>query len=320
MKTLCKLVTTLLLLMGYGHVSAQGYPDHAIKIIVPYQAGQGTDVATRYIADQLGHALKQSVYVENKAGAAGNIGTAEASRATGDGYTLVMGTNGTHVLNQFLYNSVGYDPAKDFEPIILVSTFPMVLLANPNAKLGTLQDVFAAAAKGTKGAEIAMPSTTARLVLELMKERGKVPLFGVPYKGSSTAATDVIGGQLPMLIDTVSAARSFVESNKLRAIAVTSRQPSALLPNVPTVSSQGLPDFEVVAWNGLYAPKGTPPAVIQKLNAEVAKILAREDVQKRLLELGHEPAGGSAAKLGDFAAAERTKWAPLIERAGIKAE
>ena len=320
MKTLCKLVITLLLLTGYGYVSAQGYPDHAIKIIVPYQAGQGTDVATRYIADQLGHALKQSVYVENKAGAAGNIGTAEASRATGDGYTLVMGTNGTHVLNQFLYNSVGYDPAKDFEPIILVSTFPMVLLANPNAKLTTLQEVFAAAAKGTKGSEIAMPSTTARLVLELMKERGKVPLFGVPYKGSSTAATDVIGGQLPLLIDTVSAARSFVESNKLRAIAVTSKQPSALLPNVPTVAAQGLTDFEVIAWNGLYAPKGTPPAVIQKLNAEIAKILAREDVQKRLLELGHEPAGGSAAKLGDFAASERTKWAPLIERAGIKAE
>jgi tripartite-type tricarboxylate transporter receptor subunit TctC len=310
-----------LLLLGASNLAfGAGYPDRAVRIIVPYQAGQGTDVATRYVADLLGRALNQSVYVENKGGAAGNIGAAEASRAPADGYTLVMGTNGTHVLNQYLYNSVGYDPAKDFEPIILFSTFPMVLLANPNSKLKTLKDVFAASATDAKGAEIAMPSTTARLVLELLKERAKVPLFGVPYKGSATATTDVIGGQLPLLIDTVSAARSFVDGGKLRPIVVTSLKNSALLPGVDSAAQQGIADFEVIAWNGLYAPKGTPAAVVQRLNSEINKLLARDDVKKRLLELGHEAAGGSPAKLGEFAASERLKWAPLIERAGIKAE
>lgn len=320
MKRLPALLVLLTALCAPLAAFSEGYPSRAVKIIVPYQAGQGTDVATRYVADLLGKALNQSVYVENKAGAAGNIGAAEASRAPADGYTLVMGTNGTHVLNQFLYKSIGYEPAKDFEPIILFSTFPMVLLSSQNSKLTTLNDVIAASANGSKGAEIAMPSTTARLVLELLKERSKSPLFGVPYKGSSTATTDVIGGQLPLMIDTVSAARSFVDGGKLRPIAITSLKESALMPNVPSVAQQGLEGFEVVAWNGLYAPKGTPPAIVQRLNTEVAKILARDDVKRRLLELGHEPAGGTPKRLQEFAASERTKWGPLIDRAGIRAD
>lgn len=313
------LIGTMALMWSFSSFS-QTYPNRAVRIVVAYQAGQGTDVATRYMADLLGKALGQSVYVENKAGAAGNIGTAAVAQSPADGYTLVMGTNGTHVLNQFLYSSVGFDSEKDFEPIVLVGTFPMALLTSSSSKFQTLKDVLDASASGSKGADIAMPSTTARLVLELLKERSKVELFGVPYKGSGAATTDVIGGQLPLLIDTVSAARPFVQSGKLRPITVTSLKSSELMPGAEPVSQQGFAGFEVIAWNGLYAPRGTPVAVIQRINEEVNKLLAQEDVRRRLLQLGIEPAGGSPAKFGEFAANERKKWGPLIARAGIKAD
>jgi tripartite-type tricarboxylate transporter receptor subunit TctC len=167
---------------------------------------------------------------------------------------------------------------------------------------------------------MAIPSTTARLVVELLKERTGIGLFGVPYKGSPAAATDVLGGQLPILIDTISGARPGLSSGKLRPIAVTSAKPSALLPGVPSVAEQGVPGFDVSAWNALYAPRGTPAAIITRLNAEVAKVLAQPDVQQRLLQLGHEPVGGTPAELAAFEKSEREKWGPIIKKAGLKAD
>lgn len=299
---------------------AADYPAKPIRIIVPYQAGQGTDVAGRYLGEYLARALGQPVIVENRPGAGGNIGASEAARAAPDGYTLLMGTNGTHVLNQYMYASTNFDPEKDFEPIMLVSSFPMVLLTTPSSPYASLADLRDSARAKTDSVNVGMPSTTARLVYELLKQQGVTSIRGIPYKGSATATTDLMGGQVQVGIDTVSAARSFITGGKLRALAVTSLKESALLPGVKPVSAQGLPDFQVIAWNGLYAPKGTPPAVVQKLNGELAKILARPEVQQRLLELGHEPGGGSPAELAAFARSERLKWQPLIVQAGLKAE
>ena len=299
---------------------AQNYPTKPIRVIVPYAAGQGTDVATRYIAEQLAKGLGQPIVIDNKAGAGGNIGASEAARAHADGYTLVMGTNGTHVLNQFLYASMPFDPEKDFAPIGLVSTFPMVVFANPGSSYSSLSDLMADAKARPGAVNVAMPSTTARLVLELLQEKGGTKLTGVPYKGSGTAMTDVIGGQLPVGIDTASAVRSFISSGKVRALAVTSQQPSALLPQAKPATAQGLSDFQVVAWNGLYAPRGTPSAVLEKIGGELAKVMAQPDVRRRLLELGHEPAGGTAKDLADFASSERTKWGPVIKTAGLRAD
>lgn len=313
-------IAAALALAGASTAMAQAYPNKPTKIIVAYQAGQGTDVATRYIAEQLGKAMGQTFFVENRGGAGGNIGTADAARAAPDGYTLTMGTNGTHALNQYLYAATGFDAEKDFEPIVLISTFPMVVLAGAGTPYQSMADVFAAARNNPKSADIALPSTTARLVFELLKERSQVPLFGVPYKGSAAAATDVIGGQVPLSIDTISAARGFLASGKLRALGVTSANPTALLPGVKTVAEQGLAGFEVVAWNALYAPRGTPPAVIKRLNEEVTKILAQPETRQRLLQLGHEPAGGTPEQLAEFARAERAKWGPLITKVGLKAE
>lgn len=314
------LLSALLVCAAAPTAIAQGYPNKPIRIIVPYAAGQGTDIATRYLAERMSKDLGQPIIIDNRPGAGGSLGTEVAAQAPGDGYTLTMGTNGTHVLNQFLYSSQRFDPEKDFEPIGLVGTFPMVLAVSSQSALQSVGDLISSARRDPRSADIAMPSTTARLVVELLKERSNVALFGVPYKGSGAAMTDVIGGQLPVIVDTPTALKAQLASRSVRAIAVTSAQPSSLLPGVRTVAEQGYQGFEVIAWNALYAPKGTPASVVSRLNAEMAKVLARPETRERLIELGFDPAGGSGTQLAEFARAERRKWEPLIRAAGIKAD
>jgi len=180
--------------------------------------------------------------------------------------------------------------------------------------------VIAAAKSAPKSADIAMPSTTARIVFELLKAQSKAPLFGVPYKGSATAMTDTIGGQVPLIIDTVTAVRPHVAAGKLKAIAVTSLRGTDLLPGVKPVAEQGLAGFQVIAWNALYAPKGTPKEIIQILNAEVNKILAQPESRAKLKDLGFDVGGGTPEQLAEFGRSERRNWGPLIAGAGIKAE
>lgn len=320
MNRILSLLVALVALWNSSMVAAQSYPTKPIRVIVPYQAGQGTDVATRYLAEHLGRALGQPLVVENRAGAGGNIGAAEVARAAPDGYTLLMGTNGTHVLNQFLYPSMPFDPEKDFEAVALVSTFPMVILANPNAPYKNMADLLADAKARPDVVNVGLPSTTSRLVLELIQKQSGIVMRSVPYKGSGTSMTDLMGGQVLVAIDTASAARPFVASGKLKALAVTSLKDSALLPGTPPAAGEGLEGFQVVAWNGLYAPRGTPAAFVQKLNAEIAKILALPEARQRLLELGHEAAGGTPDSLARFARTERDKWGPLVKSAGMKLE
>ena len=310
-------------ILGLGLAAASlaagaAYPDKPVKIIVPYQPGQGTDIATRYFADYLSQALGQPFIVENRGGAGGNIGTQMAARAEPDGYTLVMGTNATHSLNEFLYSSPGYDAIKDFDPVILVGTLPMVMLTAPGSKLKTVQDILNTASSSSRDADIGMPSTTARLVYELLKEKSGVSLFGVPYKGSSMATTNLIGGEIAVSIDTITAARSMIESKRLVPVAVTSLQSTPLLPGVPPVSSQGVDGFEVVAWNALFAPKGTPKAAIDTINAALQKFLDQPETRKHLLGMGYDAGGGSPDDLAKFTQSEQAKWGPVIQRAGIK--
>jgi len=315
-----KAAIAVVLLATASLALAQAYPSKPVRIVVAYQAGQGTDVATRYLAEQLTKSLGQSFYVENKPGAGGNVGTEAAARATPDGYTLTMGTNATHGTNQFLYPSMPFDAEKDFEPVILIGSFPMVVSVNASSPLHSVADLVAAAKAKPNSADIAMPSTTARIVFELLKAQSQAPLFGVPYKGSATAIADVLGGQLPVLIDTVTATKPFVTSGKVRAIAVTSAKPTELLPGVKPVAEQGLPGFEVIAWNALYAPKGTPREVIATLNGELNKILAQPETRQKMLGLGFDVVGGTPEQLAEFGRSERRKWAPLIQSAGLKAE
>ena len=309
----CALTTTMA-------VHAQPYPSRPIKIVVAYAAGQGTDIATRYLAGLMAKDLGQPIVIENRAGAGGNLGTELVKQAAPDGYTLTMGTNATHVLNPFLYGKLPFDPALDFEPIALVGTFPMVMAVNSASPITSAAELVALSKRNPRSADIAMPSTTARLVVELLKDLSSVELFGVPYKGSGNAMTDLLGGQLPAVVDTPTALRPHLASGKVRALGVTSAQPSGLVPGVKTVAEQGFSGFEVVAWNALYAPRGTPPAVIQTLNAAVNKVLMQPETRQRLLELGFDPAGGTPAQLADFANAERKKWEPVIKRAAIRVD
>jgi tripartite-type tricarboxylate transporter receptor subunit TctC len=318
MRLLATLVMALTATIGTAATGQTAYPAKPIKIVVAYPAGQGTDIAARYLSEQVAKELGQPIVIDNKAGAGGNIGTAAVAQSPGDGYTLTMGTNATHALNAFLYASVGFDPEKDFEPVALIGTFPMVVAVRADSPLKSAADLIATSRREPRAADIAMPSTTARLVVELLREQTKAPLFGVPYKGSGNAITDLLGGQLPVVVDTPTALRPHLASGRLRALGVTSSQRSGLVPGVPTVAEQGITGFEVIAWNALYAPKGTPPNVIATLNAAFNKVLARPETRSRLLELGFDPAGGNSMALRDFAASERAKWGPLIKTAGIK--
>ncbi|MES2227283.1 MAG: tripartite tricarboxylate transporter substrate binding protein [Pseudomonadota bacterium] len=300
--------------------TAQSYPTRPVRIVVPYPPGQGTDVSARYFAEKLSKALGQTVYVENKAGAGGNIGADLVAKAPPDGYTLIMGTNATHAQNAFLFSSVPFDAAKDFEPIILTGVVPMVIAANPSFSASTVQELIAMAKSQPGKIDVALPSTSARIVLELLRERAQTPLFGVPYKGSAAATTDVLGGQLPLTIDTVTAMLPQITAGKLKVIAITSLKGSDLMPGVKSVAEQGVPSFEMIGWNALYAPRGTPAAIIRTLNAEMVKILAQPDTRERMLQIGFEPAGGSSDQLREFANKERAKWGPLIKAAGIKVD
>jgi len=315
-----RVVLALCALLLAVPAAAQNYPTKPVRLVVPYQAGQGTDVAARLIAERLGAALGQQVIVDNKPGAGGNIGTEAAAHAANDGYTLLMGTVATQTMNEFLYPSTGYDSAKDFMPIILVGMLPMVISANPEFPPKTIQELIAAAKAQPDKINVALPSTTARIVYELFKAKTGAPLFGVPYKASATAMTETIGGQVPVIIDTATATRGQAQSGKLRPLGITTLKSSELLPGVKSVAEQGVDGFEVTAWAAMYAPAGTPKEIVARLNAEVAKILALPETRQRLLQLGFEPVSGTPEQLAAFEKQERAKWGPLIKAAGLKAD
>jgi tripartite-type tricarboxylate transporter receptor subunit TctC len=301
-----------------GEAAAQTYPARPVRIIVPYQAGQGTDVAARHLAEQLSKSLGQNFFIENKPGAGGNIGTQAAAQATADGYTLLMGTNATQVMNEFLYPSVGYQPDKDFAPIVLVGLLPLVVAANPSFPANSIAELVAAAKAKPDKIDVAMPSTTSQLIFELLKEKSGAPLFGVPYKGSATAMTEVMGGQVQLMIDTVAATRGQISAGTLKPLGITTLKPSEMLPGVKPVAEQGVPGFEMAGWNALYAPRETPAPVVALLSKELARILSLPETRTRLLQLGLEVAGGTPADLMQFEKQERAKWGPLIKASGVK--
>lgn len=299
---------------------AQTYPTKPVKIILPYAAGGGTDIVTRHLAAQLSNALGQAFFVENRGGAGGNIGTELGAKSAPDGYTLIMGTNATHSMNQYLYPAIGFDPEKDFMPIILIGMLPMVISANPTFPANSLVELIAMSKARPDKIDVALPHTSARLVFELLKDRTKAPLFAVPYKSSAGAIIDAVGGQVPVVIDTVAATRPQVAVGKLKPLAITMRASSELMPGVKSAIEQGIPDFEMTAWQALYAPRGTSETIIRLLNAETAKIIAQPETKQRLFQLGFEPRGGTPGQLEEFGRNEREKWAKLIKSVGLKAD
>ncbi|MGD9941786.1 MAG: Bug family tripartite tricarboxylate transporter substrate binding protein [Burkholderiaceae bacterium] len=301
-----------------GH--AQTYPSKPVKIVVPYAAGQGTDIVARYFAEQLTRSLGQSFVVENRAGAGGNIGTQLVAKSPADGYTLMMGTNATHAANSVLYDNPGFDPQADFEPVALVGILPLVFVSSVTSPVDSIQKLVAVARAKPGAVNFAVTTTTSRSAYELLKQQAQATFAPVPYKGAAQAASDIIGNQIEYTVDTITSLRPYVESGKLKALGVTSASSTRLMPGIASVAEQGVPGYEISGWNVVFAPKGTPPAAIRVLASELGKLMAMPETQAKLLQLGVDPLVKTGDDLAAFMNVERDKWGKLIRAANLKAQ
>lgn len=298
-------------------VGVEAWPIRPITLIVPFAPGGGADNLARLVSIPMGKALNQSIVVENRPGAGGNIGTASASRAEPNGYTLAYATNGTQAINHWLYRTTGFS-RDDFEPISRLTTIAAAVVVNPNEPYHNLKELIdAARAKpGTLTCGSAGNGTTSHLACEQLKQMTGVNIVHIPYKGGAAAMTDLMGGRLSMLIDVMPNVAPHINSGKLRALAVTTKERVASNPDIPTVSEAGVPGYAFFAWDALYAPKGTPAAVLDKLNATVAKVLAEPEVRAQLEARGAEPAPTSREGLRAFAQEEYERLGKVVKSAG----
>jgi len=298
------------------------WPSRPITYIVPFAAGGTTDVLGRVIANKLGPALGTTVVVDNKPGAGGNIGSDFVAKAAPDGYTLVGGTISSHAINVSLYPNMPYDPIKSFQPVALTGTLPNVLVVNAASPYRTLDDVIAAARAMSEALTFGSSGngTSQHLSGELFQSMTGAKILHIPYKGSAPAMQALLGRQVDLVFENIVAAVPLVQSGKLRALAVTSATRAASLPNVPTLAEAGLPGYEIVSWQAIFAPAGTPQPVVQRLASEIGKIIHDPEVSARLAALGVEPSGAGPAELGALQKAEVAKWAKLIKASNIKVE
>ena len=301
--------------------AAQPFPSRPIVLVVPFAPGGGNDILARAIAPRLGQLLGQTVVVDNKPGAGGNIGTDFVAKSPPDGYTLVVGTVGTHSINGALYSKMPYDMVKDFTPVTLLATTPNLLVVHNDVPAKTLAEFIALGKKeGKMTFASAGSGTSIHVSGELFKTMTGIDMTHVPYKGRATAIPDVLGGRVTMMFDNMPSSLPLVKEGKLRALGVTSAQRSPAAPDIPTIAEQGLPGFEAVSWFALFAPAGTPRPVVDRLQAEAKKILAAPDVAKRLAEIGLEPVGSTPDELAAFQRSEIAKWAKVVKDSGAKPE
>ncbi|MGJ7533853.1 MULTISPECIES: Bug family tripartite tricarboxylate transporter substrate binding protein [unclassified Variovorax] len=294
-----------------------------IVYVVPFTPGGSTDIVGRTLAQKLGESLKQSVVVDNKPGQAGGIGAAYVARAAPDGYTLFGGTISTHAINASLYKKLTYDPMKDFEPVSLVARLPNVLIVNSQLGVSSVAELVALLKKDESKRTFASSGagTSTHLAGEMFADLIGVKLTHVPYKGTPPALTDVAAGQVPFMFDQVTAALPLVKSGKLKLLAVTTGKRIALVPELPTMIESGIPGFEMSSWQAVYAPKGTPRPIVQRLNAEIVKALRQPDVQAKLSDqLAMEIVGSTPEELRDFMAKEIPRWAELVKKSGAVAD
>ncbi|HXR56255.1 MAG TPA: tripartite tricarboxylate transporter substrate binding protein [Casimicrobiaceae bacterium] len=298
--------------------SAADYPTKPIRIVVPFPPGGTTDILARAVAQKLSETWNQQVIVDNRPGAGGNIGADLVAKAAPDGYTLVMGTVGTHAINPNLYRKMPYDHVKDFAPIILVAGVPNVLVVNPSLPVHTVRELidYAKANPGKLNFASSGNGTSIHLSGELFKTMANVQMTHVPYKGSAPALADLMGGQVQLMFDNLPSSLGLIKGGKLRAVAVTSTTRAAALPDVPTIAESGLPGFEASSWFGLLAPAGTPHDIVAKLNGVIAAWLATPDAKDKLLAQGAIAAGGSPEAFAKHIDSETSKWAKVVKASG----
>ncbi|MGF9756428.1 tripartite tricarboxylate transporter substrate binding protein [Microvirga sp. 0TCS3.31] len=290
---------------------------------MPFTPGGTTDIFARLVGEKLSQSLGQQFVIENRGGAGGNIGADAVAKAEPDGYTLVMGTVGTHAINPSLYAKMPYDALTDFAPVAYVAGVPNLMVVSPKKVKATTVQEFIAEAKATPG-KFTMASsgngTSIHLSGELFKQMTGVEMPHVPYRGSGPAVNDLIGGQVDVMFDNLPSSIEHVRGGNLRALAVTSSKRSPALPDMPTLAEAGLPQFEATSWFALFAPKGTPPEITNKLNQEVRKALETPELQKRFADLGGEIQPMSPDELMGYVRAEHEKWAKVVKASGAKVD
>ena len=298
------------------------YPNKPIRLVVPFTPGGVTDTSGRLIAEQLSKRLGQQVIVDNKPGASGNIGTQQVAASAPDGYTLVLGFDGTLVINPHVFDKVPFDVLKDFAPIGKIGDAVLILVAHPGVAAKTLPELIALSKTQTVGLSYGTSGTggTPHIAGEQLKLRTGANLVHVPYKGGGQALTDVLGGTIPLVYTAVAGAQGHVKAGKLRAIAVSSAQRSKSLPEVPTFIESGVADFEVSSWVGLLAPAKTPKAIVDQLNMELNAVLNDPEVREKLNIMGISATPGTPGKFSDDIKRDLTRYGPVVKAAGIKAE
>jgi tripartite-type tricarboxylate transporter receptor subunit TctC len=308
--------------VGAGSARAQTeWPSKPVRIVVPFAPGGTTDLTARIVAEQLSQSFKQTFVVENKAGAGGNLGAAEVAKAAPDGYTFLMGTPGTQAINQFLYPKMPYDTVKDLVPVSFVVRVPNVLMVNPQLPAKSIKELIALLKAQPGKLSYGTPGngSTGHLSTELFKTQAGVFVTHIPYRGSGPMLQDLMAGQVQMSIDNMPSALPLIQSGKITALGVTSEHPVATLPGVPPIASV-LPGYVAESWFVLVAPAGTPQPIIDKLSAEVDRILKKPEVAERFAKLGATPVGGTPKQLGDFIAAETRKWQKVVKDSGAKVD
>lgn len=302
-----------------GHALAnEAWPTKTIKWVVPFPPGGAMDVIARTLGDKMSKSVKQPVIIENRAGAGGTIGSAMVAKADPDGHTILIVSIG-HALNPNLYQRLPYDAIKDFEPVSLVGIVPNVLVVNSTVKANSVKELIdqARAQPGKLTYASAGNGTSIHMAGEMFNSMAKLDILHVPYKGSSPAVTDLISGQVNMMFDSITSAKPFIESGKLRPLAVTTAKRSSALPDVPTVSEAGLPGYEVSPWFAVFAPANTPKPVIDRLHNELTKAMQLPDVKARFAGIGAEPVGSTPEELEKYLRTETERWTKLIRERGI---
>ena len=302
--------------------AAADWPTKPVHLIVPFTPGGSTDILARSIAQKLQDALGQPFVVENKAGAGGSIGATEVARAAADGYTLLMGHIGTLAVNPSLYPKLGYDPVTSFAPVALIARVPNVLVVNPTVPVRDVQQLIALAK--SKPGKLRYASggngSAAHIAMEYFKQRTQTDIEHIPYRGTAPAVTDVMGGQVEMIMTGAPAVQQQIKAGKLRALAVSSRTPLASMPELPTIAASGVPEFEAIQWYGIVTPAQTPAAVIALLNAEINRALLSPALKERLEAEGAEAAPGPPEAFGALIVFEIARWKPVIEKSNMKLE
>jgi tripartite-type tricarboxylate transporter receptor subunit TctC len=306
--------------------SQGAWPNKPVRIVVPFAPGGTTDLLARAIAPELGRAFNGQFVVDNKPGAGGNVGSDLVAKSPADGYTLLMGTVGTHGINQSLYPKMPFDPIKDFAPITLVAGVPNVLVMNPAkaeaAHINSVADLikYAKANPGRLNMASSGNGTSIHLSGELFKSMTGTFLVHFPYRGSGPALLDLIGGTMDLMFDNLPSAMPHIKAGKLKALAVTTAQRSAALPDVPTIAEAGVKGFEASSWFGLLAPTGTPADIVNRIQQESAKALGSPEIKDRLLSQGAIPSGIKPAEFAAYIAAETKKWAQVVKVSGAKVD